>query len=509
MPNTRHQNPEERQFRQDAFASSAEYERGVLGNLVAARCQKLSDPDEIAMLWWLQQISWRDGGMERFAAEFLDANRERLGTPSMFKFGAKVGQIYTSAQVRTVRAEIGEPWAQDFPLKGEVEEADPMVGLVAYDNPARRNEARAKAAGYPTSYPATAFVKACRLDDRRFAQTLKCALVDPQSESLRNGLWYFPTLWDALCSLRQREIAAARERIVETAITRQVYEELDFARETRSFVLIEGREGIGKSEAARAWSDQHPGQAVYVRLESGSDEMTLYRAIARRIGTACSYARKAAEMRARIQDALQPGNLMLVLDEAHFLWPQSQSYQGSVPKRLDWLRTALVDFSVPVALVSTPQFFARQCDRFRKAGWNANQIQRRLTRTMQLPEDLSKKDAIAIAKRYFPSVSAQDATRIAGAALITLGYLSTIVNLRKRVDFLASRRPGVAEVALVALALDEILVRPSRPPATSGRPVATPMPATCRGSAIPSFPAPGVPANRLANLVQQPELSPV
>src|SRR5664279_2172851 len=100
MPNTRHQNPENRQFRQDAFASSVEFERGVLGNLVAARCQRLSDPDEVAMIWWLQQISWRDGGLERFASEFLAANRSQMATPAMLKLGTEEGRIYTAAQVR-------------------------------------------------------------------------------------------------------------------------------------------------------------------------------------------------------------------------------------------------------------------------------------------------------------------------------------------------------------------------------------------------------------------------
>ena len=74
---TRRQNPATREFRQDAFASSAEFERGILGNLVAARCHKLTDRGEIALIWWLQQISWREGGLEAFAREFLEANRER------------------------------------------------------------------------------------------------------------------------------------------------------------------------------------------------------------------------------------------------------------------------------------------------------------------------------------------------------------------------------------------------------------------------------------------------
>ncbi len=508
MSNTRHQNPEERRFRQDAFASSAEYERGVLGNLVAARCHKLSDPDEIAMLWWLQQISWREGGMERFAAEFLEANRARIGTPSMHRFGTKGGQIYTAAQVRAVRAEVGEDWLRDFPLKGEVVEADPF-DFVGRDDIAARIEARAKAAGYPTNYPANAFMQACSLGETRLAETLKRALVDPQSESLRKGLWNFPVLWDALCAWRQREIDLARERILETSITRQVYEELDFARETRSFVLIEGREGIGKTEAARTWCAQHPGQAVYVSLEAGNDEATLFRSIARRIGTACSLHCKATDMKARIEEALQAGHLILVLDEAHTLWPCSERASRSAPKRIEWLRTALIDFDVPVALISTPQYFARACERFRKAGWNSNQIQRRVARTTILPRELTKKDMVAVAKHYFPLASSSDALLIAGAAALTIGFLGTIANLRKRVTFLASRRPGVPETALLASALDEILAKPQQPAAPAGRPVATPLPTTCRGSAIPTFPAPGVPANRLANLVQQTELSPV
>ena len=92
MP-TRRQHSEEREFRQDAFASSAEHDRGSLGNLVAARCHKLTDPEEIAMLWWLQQVSWRDGGLQKFAHDFLTANQSRIGTPSMHKYGMKPGQI--------------------------------------------------------------------------------------------------------------------------------------------------------------------------------------------------------------------------------------------------------------------------------------------------------------------------------------------------------------------------------------------------------------------------------
>ncbi len=453
MP-TRRQDPDSREFRQDAFASSAEHERGILGNLVAARCHKLTDKNEIAMLWWLQQISWREGGLEAFGHDFMEANPERFSTPSMAKYGTRPGQIYQAEQVRQVRKELGSVRGASFLLKGETGFGVSMMDLIG-DCPWRDN-VRDHARENPTSYPASAFVEECSMSDQGFADKLKHALVDPSDLTIQRGLWNCPTLREGLEAWRKREIEAARGRIVETAVTRQIAEELDFALETRSFILIEGRERIGKSEGACWWCDQHPGQVIYVRLEPGSDETTLYRSIARRIGTACSYQRKAVEMRARIQDALQGGHVMLVLDEAHFIWPQSNRCQGSIPKRMDWVRTALVDFGVPVALISTPQHFARQCDRFRKAGWNANQVQGRLARTVSLPESIDSNDAVAVARSYFPGIPDRFIKRLAGVALLSVARLTMFSHMRKRVDFLASRRAGLTESELLEVALAEI-----------------------------------------------------
>jgi DNA transposition AAA+ family ATPase len=501
MP-TRRQDPETKTFRQGAFASSAEHERGILGNLVAARCHKLTDPEEIAMIWWLQQVSWRDGGLEKFAADFLSHNRAKVGTRSMFKLGCGPGRIYSAAEVRLVREEMEDP--SRFPLKGERREdldPDPLAGVL---NDRGRSQASWDAAKKnPESYPAAAFVAECAMSDTKLAESLKRALVDPQSASLRDGYWNFPSLWEALTERRQIESDAAGARIVETAVTRQIAEELDFALETRSFVLIEGREGIGKSEAARTWCEQHPGRTVYVRLEAGSDETTLFRSIARRVGTACSYQRKAVEMRARIQDALQGGRLMLVLDEAHFLWPQSDRSERTVPKRLDWLRTALVDFGVPVAMVSTPQHFTRQCDRFRKNGWNANQIQRRLARTVTLPESLSADDAVTMARAYFPECPSRLLKRTAGAALLSVHRLTLFSHMRKRVDFFAARRPGLTEAELLEAALAEIGAPGGGGAGAHSEPIAEPVQGHRNRLANPLPQTETASTNRLGRAVQE------
>lgn len=480
MSNTRRQDPATKRFCQTAFSSSAEYDFGILGNLVAARCHQLEDPEEIAMLWWLQQVSWREGGFEKFARDFLPKSEAQLGTASMRKFGVQAGRIYTADEVRIVRAELNGSVRDGFPLSGEED---------LYDGSFFLSDASPRKLSLPRSYPASAFVNVCRPTIPQFVDSLRHLLLDPQTASPKKGLPYFAGLWDALTAWRAAEVAAASGRIVETAVSRQVFDELDFALDSRGFVVIEGREGIGKTEAVRAWCDRQPGRVLYVRLESSSDEGTFYRSISRRLGTASTYARKAHEVRTRIEDALQPGHLMLVVDEAHFLWPMSERSERGAPKRIDWLRTALVDAKVPVALISTPQFFERQCDRFRKHGWNANQVQRRLTRTARLPEALSAEDAIAVARNFFPSVPLALAKRIAGVALISVGYLTSIEHLRKRVDFFRSRREGVSEIALVEEAVTELAAAqgistqpPQKQSATSQEPH--------RAACAPAVPAP-------------------
>lgn len=286
-------------------------------------------------------------------------------------------------------------------------------------------------------------------------------LVDP-STSPTNGLWNMPGLWSALVAARDREAAMASEGFIDTEVTRRVFDELDYVLEAGAFVLIEGREGIGKTHAARNWCHRHPGRAVYVRLESGIDDTTLFRSIARVIGTACSYARKTTDMRARIQDTLQTGQLMLVLDEAHTLWPHSGRPERAAPKRIEWLRTAIVDFGVPVALISTPQHFAQQCRRYQKAGWNSLQIQRRLARTACLPEpdQVPVADVERVVSSYFPNVSRPNRLRITALSIGTVGFITTIVHLRKRVDFLAKRRPGRSESDVLAEAMTEMGLAP-------------------------------------------------
>ncbi len=74
-------------------------------------------------------------------------------------------------------------------------------------------------------------------------------------------------------------------------------------------------------------------------------------------------------MRSRVEDMLQRTRLAVVIDEAHFALPQGKRISVA-PQLIDWIDTALCNNSVPVALVTTPQFMQFLPHVERQTGWN-------------------------------------------------------------------------------------------------------------------------------------------
>src|SRR5271170_5928184 len=92
--------------RQERFASSPEYAKGLLANLVAPRSELITEQKHRQLIWFLQRESWQPGGLEKVAAEILGQYLERIATRSMQKYGSKPGQIYNAEQVRAIRKEF-------------------------------------------------------------------------------------------------------------------------------------------------------------------------------------------------------------------------------------------------------------------------------------------------------------------------------------------------------------------------------------------------------------------
>ena len=136
--------------------------------------------------------------------------------------------------------------------------------------------------------------------------------LDPALPVADGSPWYFPTLIETLREVQSKWIAEHSAGAI-TGIGERVGNALDYALESRRFVIIDGLPRIGKSHAAKAWCNAYPGRARYVELQSSYDEMSFLRAIAKALGVSNRLNSKVQDLRSRIEDTLQPGHLVLVL----------------------------------------------------------------------------------------------------------------------------------------------------------------------------------------------------
>ncbi len=432
---------------QARYSSSATYERGLLGNLVAVRCKRIKRPEDRALVYFIQGLSHQEGGLEQFTRDFFDAFGDRFGTPSMHLFGIVSGQSYSPEQMELISREV--------PLEMDLESH--------WDHPII----------FKPSNLADKLVARCREAAGELVNLLKEICLDPALDlELRTDtgacdnfkkrgpqVWWFRDLWGTLHDYRRRHIKLSAKQIVTTAISKQIFYDLAYAAHVRGLVVIEGPQRTGKTTSAENWCEQRAGEAVFVELESGNDDATFFRTISIALGTACTAQRKATDMRMRIEDTLQTGHRTLVISEAHFLWPQI-SRPRSAPSRIDWLRTALVDKGVGVALVSTPQFY-KKCALYEKElDWNAAQLKGRVKLHTALPPELPEEDLRAVARHMVPQADEGMLLRLVGFALISDDYLAGIERLVSRAGFFAAKDGrSAADGQDIAKALDEAMPR--------------------------------------------------
>jgi hypothetical protein len=188
---------------------------------------------------------------------------------------------------------------------------------------------------------------------------------------------------------------------VQTEIGEKLADALDYTKRFNCLTIIDGPARIGKTFETRAWCERSAGLARYVQVPCSNDDISFFRAIAAALGVSSSLQLKAAEIRIRIEEAMACRDIVIVLDEAHYLWPQAwQRY--AMPSRVNWIMTALVNQGVGVALVTTPQFSVTQKKVEKLTGWNSVQFNGRIGHLERLPQRLSKRDLMAVAEFHLP-----------------------------------------------------------------------------------------------------------
>jgi len=418
--------------RQNGLASDPVYAaaQGIQGTIATKKAGILASARARSLVFFLQALSLPElagrpnpGGLQKWVREFLSQYSDRVGTPSMHAFGMKPGQIYKADQVRRIRDEL-------LPHSRDIELRFPLLGDLVWtfdDDEVPVKNGR-------SSYPASDLVAEClNLAKAGLTDFIVSLCTDPrllilapgeksddaladehtvaqewagtdQHEFKPAGLGYFRDVVGALFEFQRRFAERQAESFATTSIARKVFDTLDAGLRLRRIVLVNGIEGIGKSEASRAWAAQHLGEARYVDLTGINHKTAFFRSIARALGLPSSESLNTAQLQTRVEAMLQRSGLMLLVDEAHYALPQSERSEAP-PEIVNWITTALCNRGVAVGLVTTEQFVTTMQRVEKKTGWNSGQFMRRIKRVVQLPERPEQSDLDAVARKLQPASS--------------------------------------------------------------------------------------------------------
>ena len=243
---------------------------------------------------------------------------------------------------------------------------------------------------------------------RRFTETLLGALPRYPKDELASLLVetcinpklvieFSNEMFDALREFQEQYEAQIKSDFVVTTIGREVFETLDHALAIKKMVVIEGESGSGKTTAVEAWCAQHQGEVRFISLSGITHKTGFFQKLATAIGLAAS-KRKATDMQVKVEEFFRKTRLMLVIDEAHYLFPQHERSHSN-PELVDWVNTALVNHNVPVALICTDQFAKLKARVEKQTGWTSEQLEHRVKRYKKLPITPTKGDLEAVTAR--------------------------------------------------------------------------------------------------------------
>lgn len=318
MP-TRHAQPNDQTRSYERHMSSPIYadRRPIPANIVAEKAAGYRSPADRRLLFFLQALSVEDGGLRGAAAD-IEQSFPEVGNCAFARLDPKLQfQIYLQDGER-------EDFDGTAPVYGLLIDlcTDPALDL---------EDMRKDAAG-------------------------------------RQAL-------DSIEQFRQQWIAREKAAHVTTSFGGQVAEMLDQASSLGGITIVEAAAGAGKTEESKVWQRSHLGEAYFITLSGITTRTNLMQAIGTALGLA-TCQRKASELQAKIETFFRRTGAFLIIDEAHFLWPQSKRISSN-PELIDWIDT-LVNMGARIALICTDQF-ARQKDRVEKqTAWTSDQFRRRV-----------------------------------------------------------------------------------------------------------------------------------
>jgi hypothetical protein len=445
-------------------------------------------PRLVELLWFVQAMSLRPGGLAKFAEEILAELPERLGTPTMRKAAVREYTLEEKISVWNEMPGSFRPYVpqeeEDFLLRLLPNwESQDLVGMEA------RN--RAELGTALRRFNAALFQEECRnaalqrlpsylfalctekgrkfgqnqgLSDEEVDEVLHDGAYGVKRPSLRRGWtadesWFFDDILGGIIEMMDRRSGQAQRQLAMTEVATRVFDTLDYGMAEKVMVRIEGPSRFGKTEALKAWCDMRPGLARLVRVPCDNSMNSFFKRIAEALGIDCSYGSNVSRLKERIEYVIQHSGLFLVLDEGAFLIPQNYT-ETTAPHRLNWVRTEIVDRNLPVAIAVTPQAFESAVSRFlKKTHYAMEQFFGRTFRTCRLPDALSEADMIAVAKIHFPDMDEDALGYIASEARLSQNYLQAVEGIAKLARWKAARANRRLGLKDLKAAVAEVLSR--------------------------------------------------
>jgi len=450
MSSTRRVQPGARRA-QNGWASASEFEdlRGLNGGAVAFKAALIDDPQKRQLLYFLQALSLRDGGLQRIARDLLEMFPERVGTPTMIKIGCRPGKRLTQAERDEIDEEL-HGYSSDW-------------NLLHRRNDPEREHSQSTAADFCEECQSL-----CQSNLDRFIERVCCdpklAVTNDEREKFlyreitqimledsgraeelagsgsfeATRLDYFQDVLDALFEFKRRYEQQTREKFVETSIGRVVFEALDYALETGRSALVEGDSGIGKTTAIKAWCELHLGQARHIQLKGITHRTGFFRELAGAFGIARGLGFSSSKIQIRVEQFLQRTKMLLVFDEGQYLLP-SGNRVSTPPDLINWLNTACYNEGVPFVISATSEFRDRRAIVEKNTTWQSEQLRRRIRRFFPLPSVPTKDDLRRVACKLLPDVTREAIDYVVGYSLVSKGFFQAITNAIEDARLIASR----------------------------------------------------------------------
>lgn len=385
--------------------------------LVCGNVPKIDVPEHRGLALLLQFLSWQPGGLATVAEALVNQYAERIGSEAMREIGAASGQVYTDQQAAVVRWELF---------------SDPEAML-----------AIAMGADYESTCRAGTFhALALSAARRRLAEDLR----DVAGKTPLQPPCYFWELAECLqdwAAMRRSSLAA---ELADTWQARQILQLFNFAFDARGVSVGLGPSGIGKSAVAMNWCAQHPERARYVEVPETDDLRKLQRAVAHALGLHGWGDYPPDRLADEATAALVDGEIGLVLDEAHRLWPAARRK----PSRVEWVH-GLINRGVPMAMLGIGEDFRLGMGRAGGYGYAVTQFNKRREMALDIQTTIGEDDICRVLAKKLPEIPLDKLTALGRGMVGLAGADDTgfgaAVAVAKRARYLAGKSaPTVREV---------------------------------------------------------------